>query len=51
MLRKVEKDNKNNLWDIYSGLLGWAGVGVFGWICGNYRGAIIIAIMASTYAY
>jgi len=24
MLRKVEKDNKNNLWDIYSGLLGWA---------------------------
>jgi len=31
MLRKVEKDNKNNLWDIYSGLLGWA-VGYVGTI-------------------
>lgn len=35
MLRKVEKDNKNNLWNIYSGFLRWAGVWFF-WHSGGY---------------
>lgn len=55
MLRKVEKDNKNNLWNIYSGFLRWAGCGSSGIRVDMWKlpgRAIIIAIMAtSTYAY